>query len=244
MGQNKEQLNKLLDFINELAKDKENAWFVAELGRKYGICHFSDIQNFDAFVRLQHQKCKNKARRYYSQIANDTLRNQLIDDHAMMLWYKSIGELELFFVYVNYQIENMLNFYLDNSNCHDLIKANPSAYCQTLNNPNNKYSITIDCQSCFFTKKDQSIIPLKVNKIKSLWAKILFWAIDSNNLSFVREQFNNFSSIINIRNDTNHAYYGEVSNSSKYWYDQEDDISFSFIYGILRFVRLSVINKQ
>ena len=174
---------------------------------------------------------------------NLTLRNQLVDDHAMMLWYKSIGELESFFVHVNYQIENMLNFYLDNSDCYNLIKSTPSTYCQTFTNTgytNKSFNLVIDCQSYFFDKNSD---PIPISKIKSLWAKILFWAIDHNQLAFVQQQFGNFSAIINIRNEANHSNYGRTNNSSKYWYAQEDDIALAFIGGIIRTVRNSIINK-
>ena len=240
MGQNKEQLKKLLDFLDELTKDKDNAWFVEELGRRFGTCYFSNVADFDAFVRLQHQKCRKKARQYYSKITNSTLRNQLIDGHAMMLWYKSIGELELFFVHVNYQIENMMNFYLDNTDCYNLINANPSMYCQTFSNRG--YNLTIDCQTYFFDKHSGGNVP--ISKIKSLWAKILFWAVHDNQLPFVQQQFSNFSAIINIRNETNHTNYGRAGNSSKYWYAQEDEMALAFIGGIIRTVRNSILNIQ
>ena len=240
MGQNKEQLNKLLVFISELAKDSDNAWFVEELGRKYGMYQTSNVQSFDAFVKLQHKRCRKKAKQYYSKISNDILRNQLVDDHAMMLWYKSIGELELFFVHVNYQIENMLNFYLDNSDCYNLISANPTAYCKTFTN--NGYTLSVDCQSYFFNPNSNKTVPIP--KIKSLWAKILFWAVDACQLPFVNQQFGNFSAIINIRNEADHSYYGRVNSSSKFWYTQEDDVALAFIGGILRTVRNTIIIEQ
>ena len=45
MGQNKEQLKKLLDFIEVLAKDKDNAWFVKRLREQYGLRYDGKIDD-------------------------------------------------------------------------------------------------------------------------------------------------------------------------------------------------------
>ena len=37
---------------------------------------------FSSAMRLQHQRCRKKARAYYEKIADDQLRQNLINDHA------------------------------------------------------------------------------------------------------------------------------------------------------------------
>lgn len=233
MGQNKEQLSKLLDFIDSLANEKGNEWFVDELKKRFG----NNSNEFDSFIRLHREKQRKKARAYYKDIKEPVLRNQLIEHHAKMLWYKSISEIEQFFVYVNLQIENMLNFYINQTGAHDKISKNPSSFYKI--NYIGDYKIDVDCQNFFFNKYTNK--ENTVDKINSLWAKLLYWAIDSNHYDFYTFQINNLSAIINIRNDQNHANYMKNSKSAKYWKDQEDDYAFAFIYAILKTIRTSII---
>lgn len=118
MGQNKEQLNKLLDFIDELAKDKENAWFVEKLGQKFGAdSTLQDVTKDVKSIReALHIKGDNSIK--YSYISNDSLRNQLLVDNLRMenyaLDFQTIDETERFYYFcVNafYQLENLLNYY-------------------------------------------------------------------------------------------------------------------------------------
>lgn len=234
MGQNIEQLKKLLDFIDALSKEQGNEWFVEELKKRFG----KSTTEFDSFIKLQREKNRKKARVYYKDIKNPTLKNQLIDHHANMLWYKSIFEIEQFFVYVNFQIENMLNYYINQTDAHKKILNNPKAYFREIGNDN--YKIKVDCFSYFFDKNSGKNNP--AGKISSLWAKLVFWSIDASNLQILENQFNNFSAIINIRNDQNHANYLNESKSAVYWKNMEDDFSFAFIYAIIKTIRSSIIS--
>ena len=88
MGQNKEELNKLLSFIEALTKQPGNEEFVAGLRALVGT-EQTLLRNDDelsSYLRLQRERFRKKARRYYKDIKDDTLRNQLVDDHAWMLW--------------------------------------------------------------------------------------------------------------------------------------------------------------
>lgn len=118
MGQNKEQLKKLLDFIDELAKDKDNAWFVVELREKFSIPagNQSMINDIKSIREALHIKGDNSI--HYSYISNISLRNQLLVDNLRMennaLDFQTIDETERFYYFcVNafYQIENLLNYY-------------------------------------------------------------------------------------------------------------------------------------
>jgi hypothetical protein len=119
MGQNKEQLNKLLDFIDQLAKDKDNAWFVKELGKRFGggdASAQSMALDIKAIRDALHIKGDNSL--HYDYISNPSLRNQLLVDNLRMenyaLDFQTIDETERFYYFcVNayYQVENLLNYY-------------------------------------------------------------------------------------------------------------------------------------
>ena len=246
MAQNREQLEKLLQFLDSLMKESGNEWFVEELSKKIIKRHSTvdrnlDKDSFNAFLALQHNKIRRKARTYYKDIKDLNLRNQLVNDHAMMIWYKSIYEVEKYFVHVNYQIENMLNYYLEHTNFHSKVHASPMSYNKEVSNPATNFKMTIDVYSYAFDKKEGK--PISIEKIASLWAKLLFWAIDSGNFHFLCSQSGNFGSIINIRNRTNHSYYGRQPDAStKYWKNQEDDMSYAFIGAIIKYMRDTVKN--
>lgn len=118
MGQNREQLNKLLEFIDELAKDKDNAWFVEELRHRYGqnICFLAmskDVASIREALQIRADNSLN-----YGYVNNKILRNQLLIDNLRMENYaldlKTLDETERFYNFcVNafYQVENLLNFY-------------------------------------------------------------------------------------------------------------------------------------
>jgi hypothetical protein len=242
MAQNREQLEKLLQFLDSLMKEPGNEWFVDELSKKIIKQHpivesNMDRDPFNTLLSLQHSKIRRKARAYYKEIKDTKLRNQLVNDHAMMIWYKSIYEVEKYFVHVNYQIENMLNYYLVHTDFHSKIQASPRLYNKVIFTPSN-YKIEIDVYSYAFNKNNGT--PISIEKISSLWAKLLYWAVDSNNFQLLSEQSGNFSAIINIRNQTNHSYYGRQINSAKYWKEQEDDMNYAFIGGIVKHIRNSI----
>lgn len=196
-----------------------------------------DNEGFASIMRLQHERCNRKARYYYRDIKDESLRKELVNDYAKMLWYKSIFEVGKYFVHVNYQLENMLNYYLSHTNFHSKIEADPKKYLKTLVfNP--KYKVDIDVYSYSFNKNDGS--PLEVSKIQSLWAKILYWIVDTSQLDLLESNKSNFNAIISIRNEENHANSEFKKNSVSYWQSQEDGLGFAFIEAIIKYVRNSI----
>lgn len=245
MGQDKNQLKALLKFLEEIIKDPGNNWFVEDLNellqdklRKNPNYNLINQNNLDVLIRLNHNKNKAKARYYYRNIVEQKLKRQLVNDHALMIWYKSIYEIDQYFVHVNYQLENMLNYYLEHTDFHNKVNQFPREYCNTIS-ISEGYKLDIDVSSYSFDKNKGN--PIKVNLIKSLWAKILYWAIDTNNMDFLKKQAGNFAAIINIRNEYSHSYYDRKKSASKYWKTQEDDMSFAFIGAILKVVRNSIV---
>lgn len=242
MAQNREHLEKLLQFLDSLIKEPGNEWFVDELSKKIIKQHPNvesniDKDSFNTLLSLQHSKIRRKARAYYKDIKDVKLRNQLVNDHAMMIWYKSIYEVEKYFVHVNYQIENMLNYYLAHTNFHSKVLASPTSYDKEIINQVTKFRMNVKVYSYAFTEKRISI---SIEKIPSLWAKLLYWAIDTNNFQFLCDQAGNLNAIISIRNQTNHSYYGRQISSAKYWKEQEDDMNYAFIGAIVKHIRNSI----
>ena len=241
MAQNREQLEKLLLFLDSLMKEPGNEWFVDELSKKIIKQHpiFEsniDKDPFNTLLSLQHSKIRRKARAYYKEIKDVKLREQLVNDHAMMIWYKSIYEVEKYFVHVNYQIENMLNYYLAHTDFHSKVQASPTSYNKVISISTN-YKIEIDVYSYAFKNNET---PISIEKISSLWAKLLSWAVKSKNFDFLTNQAGNLNAIISIRNQTNHSYYGRQINSAKYWKEQEDDMNYAFIGGIVKHIRNTI----
>ena len=73
MAQNREQLEKLLQFLDSLMKEPGNEWFVDELSKKIIKQHpiFEsniDKDSFNTLLSLQHSKIRRKARAYYKEI--------------------------------------------------------------------------------------------------------------------------------------------------------------------------------
>lgn len=244
MGQNKEELKKLLSFIEALIQQPGNEEFVAGLRSLVGaeqIQQYSDEQ-LSSYLRLQRERFKKKARRYYKDIVDTKLRNQLIDDHAWMLWYRSVDDVVSYFNYVNLQIENIVNFYLSNIDIHNKILSNPAAFmCHLPVSPTGKYAIDIDCNKDFFRNTSSRLSKISYAKVKSLWSKIWAWAICTGNTQLVLAQASNIASIINIRNDNNHRDSKVSSASSEYWKNLEDDANYGFIIMILKVFRNSII---
>lgn len=242
MGQNKEELNKLLSFIEALTRQPGNEEFVAGLRALVGT-EQTLLRNDDelsSYLRLQRERFRKKARRYYKDIKDDTLRNQLVDDHAWMLWYRSVDDVVSYFNYVNLQIENIVNFYLSNIDIHSQILANPTAFmCNLQVNP--KYIVNIDCNKDFFRNTSAGLLNIPYTKVKTLWSKIWAWAICTGNTKLVTTQASNIASIINIRNDNNHRDSKVSSSSSEYWKNLEDDANYGFIIMILKAFRNSII---
>lgn len=245
MGQNKEELRHLLAFIDTLVKQPGNEEFVAGLralvGVKYPEQECSDEQ-LNSFLRLQREKFRAKARRYYRNISNDNLRRQLVDDHAWMLWYKAVDDVVSYFNHVNLQIENIVNYYISEIDLHSKILADPISFTSKLVvNPKGTYSIEIDCNKDFFKSTSNGLSKVDYSKVKSLWSKIWVWGVCTGNTEFIKSQASNIASIINIRNDNNHRDSKLVSSTSEYWKNLEDDANYGFILMILKVFRNSII---
>ena len=236
------ELTNLLSCINTLVQQPGSDEFVSGLQSIVSKKYPHRISNSDTYLKLQRDKCKRKARKYYKDISNSSLKSQLIEDHARMLWYRSVDDVDNYFNYVNFQIENIVNYYLSTVDFHSKILANPTDYIYHLVVAPGKYELDIDCNKDFFKTTSSGIVRVPYNKVKTLWSKIWIWAICTGNKPLIISQVNNIASIINIRNSNNHRD-SRISNtiSADYWKDLEDDSNYGFIIMILRIFRDSII---
>ena len=226
-----EKLEQVLHQVERLCE--QDSEFKEALKEKLGA-------SLSSAIRLQHERCMIKARDYYMRISDLELRGDLVKNYAKMLWYKSIFEIGQYFVQVNYQVENMMNFYLRNTDFHNKVKNMPARYCTTVEfSP--QYSITIDALSYAYDKNQNLVAP---EKIASLWVKIYYWAIETNQKEFFEKNRQNFNNIISIRNEMNHANSSSPKSSLMYWLKHEDNFKYGYVERIIEQMRESIILLQ
>lgn len=117
MGQNREQLNKLLAFIDELAKDKDNAWFVEELGKRFrGDNDINKISKIECYLGLDYQLDTCQSVIDYSFVKDDLIYNRLESDNREMMRYR-FGvrshkiDFNEFCRFAHLQAEMLINYY-------------------------------------------------------------------------------------------------------------------------------------
>lgn len=135
MAQNREQLEKLLEFLVQLGQEPENAWFVEELKTRYfnekknSATHdqssaFSEkdiqnlrkrISNIEKYLGLDFETDKADSTIDYSKIQDKEVRDQLLSDNREMMRYRygtrshKIDFYE-FCKYAHFQAEMLLNY--------------------------------------------------------------------------------------------------------------------------------------
>lgn len=227
---------------------EQNPEFDAALREKLGVTQIvdnevnvvsSESDSFSSAMRLQHQRCRSKSRYYYRDITDDSLRKDLINYYAKMLWYKSIFEVGPYFVHVNYQVENMLNHYLSHTDFHKKVAAEPIKYCKKIEiNP--QYTISIDAYSYAFDK-NKGNSPVDPSRINSLWVKLLYWAVDTEQVEIMEKYKTYLNAIVSVRNEVNHANSASQKKSLKYWQDQEDGMQLAFVEAVIKQIRNSIV---
>lgn len=238
---NTSDLSHLLSCINTLVQEPGCDKFVDGLKsiivKKYPQ-RVSD-SDLDSYLRYQRDKFKRKARRYYQNVSNPTLKSQLIEDHARMLWYKSVDDVHNYFTYVNLQIENIVNYYLSKVDVHQALKDSPDLYKQKIDI--GQKPMQINCVNDFIKCVDGKEVLVPYTSVKSLWTKVWFWAVGHKKTDWVLSQTSNFTSIINIRNEKSHRDSQSTKpGSSRYWMDMEDDQKYGFILKVLKCFRDSI----
>ncbi len=194
-----QNLKKLLNLIDELCSIDENQWFKEALIKKYS--KKSDFQDFPEFLKHQKKQFRLKARTFYSSINDKKLKKQLVDDYVEMMWNQSVNNVDRFMLFSFYQLENLLNYYLNISNAHNKIYSNKNYYTHSYNR-----SFTVVAYDGFFYKAQAKAFE-KVN----IWSKLTFWMIDSNSVEWESKNHFNISNLINIRNSNSHRNSKQIN---------------------------------
>lgn len=248
-------LEVALDNITQLAE--QNPEFNRELRKRLQIAPSASslftteendkniVETFDAFVKLQHNRCRKKARLFYDNISDPQLYADLVSSYSEMLWYKSIHETGRYFMFLNYQVENMINYYCNNHDCWGEIKSKPSNYDKYVYSfydkqakENKEYTYT--CGENFFSVKTRAKVEL--NRIK-LWPKIIFWAFHSNNRDVIKKNFSNLNDIMRIRNIMSHSNTERPKEDRlriKKWENPVDVFSYGYLENILKIIKRTI----
>lgn len=229
MKYNKETLEKLLLLIEEICNDKDNDWFTKELNQKFGTS--SKFEDFPGFLLFLKKSYKVKAKEFYKNINDKSLKNELIKDNVEMQWYQTTHDVERFLLFTFYQVENLLNYYCINSDAFSKIQKDKNKYQHSFGP---KFSIV--CHDCFFDRKTGE--PKPIEKVSPIYSKIVFWMYDSDRMNWYKSNHKNMSNLINIRNKTSHRSSTSQPNENVLktieFLTRQDFSSLSFYINILR----------
>lgn len=233
MNYKKENLIKLLKLVEEISKQPGNEWFKDELTSRLDATSLStddDSLSVEPFFRLQRKIFKTKGLEFYKNITDDKLRIELTKDFQEMLWYKVLNQIDRQYLFTYYQIENMINFFITKNLAHEKIKNNPNNYVIEFTD-----KFVVKSYNYFFSKNTE---PIDVIKISSIYAKIVFWSIETNNKSWIHDKSRkfHFDNIVQIRNMKSHRN-SQVDNSfilaNIESIKKGDDSNYSFLIAIL-----------
>jgi hypothetical protein len=169
---------------------------------------FSNYAQFPSYLRKTFKDLKIKARNYYKSIEEPNLKNQLVNDHVLMQWHRNNNQMELYVVYVAFQMESLLNHYCEKSSAFEWIYLNKDYYYFEYNS-----SFKVDVCKSFFTKKwnKEKVVRFEkkqnISKVNNIWAKYTYWMLQERGLVFDWVKANHaskVSTIVQVRNSTIH----------------------------------------
>lgn len=232
MSYKRESLEKLLLLLEEICNDEENLWFKNRLHEQ-----FSEIgDNFPSYFRHLKKQYKIKANTFYKDIPDNNLKVKLTQDYVEMSWYLGINDVNRFCLFTYYQIENLLNYYITESNAFEKIKTNKNYFIKQFNE-----KFTVVCFDKFFQNETNQSLD-KIN----IWAKIVYWALDSNSEDWENQNHSNISNLVNIRNTNSHRNStqgpNEKNEETLKYLARSDYSNFGFYANILKKIRDS-LNK-
>ncbi len=240
MSYSKENLEKLTAFIEELIADPENRSWAETLREKIDSSNVNALAGtlaFDEFVRLQKKIFRLKSKEFYKEITDIELKAELERDYQEMLWWRMLNNVERQYLYSFFQIENMLNYYIVKNDAFKRIQKNKEKYIIDFDE---KFSV--NAYTYFFYNNT----PKEISKINSIYAKLAFWGIETNNKGWLMDKTrkDTIDQIVQIRNKASHRH---SMDSNKYLlalverFKSGDDSNQSFITNVLRKIRDSVI---
>lgn len=196
-----EKLEQVLHQVELLCN--QNLEFKAALRERLSL---SDAQCFpkdtSAFINLQRKNMRQKGYMFYQSVKRDNLRNQLINDYAMMLWHKCVGDIPKMFSCILFQMENMLNAYIQNEgdSVYKAVKDNPDLYVYRYEKEGLKPYTSI-AKDYFFDSNGNN---KPIEKI-GIWAKYTYWYVSTQKSSSFQSLTHSLvSDVINFRNNTEH----------------------------------------
>ena len=151
MGQNKEELKKLLSFITTLTEQPGNEEFVAGLralvGQPNDTGLKADLEDIRRILRIRGIQSID-----YSFVDDDLTRNQLIKDNLRMEDCLLDDDLTIedkyyeFCSYIHFQVENILNYYYTKAfSSFDLVLWHVEKYTKGAPNPFVKSNKLVNC---------------------------------------------------------------------------------------------------
>lgn len=234
MNETRKNLKSLIDFVTEISKIEENRWFRESLLNNLIESNNSTNNelNTELFIRVLRKNFSKKAKDFYGSFLDEKLRKDLISDYKEMLWYKTIGNIERQYLFIYYQLENMLNFYIKKNEAFEKILNNPNIFSIKFSD-----KFDVNCKTYFYSKND---IPIEINKISSIWAKLVFFAVDTKSEQWLLDKKKHFDNIIQLRNDVSHRNSTELNKftlKTKDYLVKTEDGNHSYIIQILNSIK-------
>lgn len=240
-----EKLTQVLHKVELLCE--QNPEFRKELCRRMGMrnapCSESpDVQSeTTAFIQLQRKKMRQKGRLYYQNIIDPKLRNQLVNDYAMMLWYKCIGDIPRMFAHILFQMENMLNAFVlsHGAAAYEEVKNNAEKYIYST-----QKDFKVEAKGQFFDANGKK----KTIESIGIWAKYAYWFVSTGQVpKFQSKTHYVVSNAISIRNYTEHRSAQKempkwMNDTITSW-GTNVDTKFSYIDLVLSTIRQSIDQK-
>ena len=110
MGQNKEQLNKLLSFIDNLSKQEGNEWFLEEIKRRFCKEITVSESKIDEIYELCIEKIlREQADQFYKNFPIKDICSLLIEDFIRMEQFRRKDKFEDFCLAMYQQVECITN---------------------------------------------------------------------------------------------------------------------------------------
>jgi hypothetical protein len=113
---NKESLKKLLDLIEKIIDDKENAWFRNDLGeRVFPEINFSGDHLEEIYEHCLRKILEDHGKNFYADFRLEDIKKGLTDDFIRMEKFRREDNFEEFCLAVFQQIERVVNSLADDN---------------------------------------------------------------------------------------------------------------------------------
>ncbi len=238
-----EKLKQVLHKV-ELLCD-QNPEFAKALAKYLGVVEIQHTSSdTTAFIQLQRKNMRQRGRLFYQDISNATLRNQLVNDYAMMLWYKCINDIPHMFAHILFQMENMLNAFIlgHGDAAYDAVMMNPDDYVYLYKTSQKEFS-SVAKEYFFDTKGNRKSV-----KDIGVWAKYTYWYVSTQQVpKFQSLTHRLVSDVINVRNYSEHRNSQNdmpewMKRQISYW-STNIESKFSYIDMLLTAILQSITNK-